>query len=413
MSFPKSRADSRASLIFIAVTVGLDILSQSIAFPILPRLAQLLLDGDRAAAARWVGWLEVAWVVPQFFAAPLLGMLSDRFGRRPVVIASVFGVGAEAVMGALAPSIWWLFAARILCGLTCGGMAASMAYVADVTAPEDRTPAYARINAAIWAAIVLGPALGGLLAGLSGLRAPFWAAAVFAFAAGVYGLLVLPESVSAETRAPLRWSKAHPWGALSLFLQRPGLIGLGLIQLLLRYAFYANQSVQVLYTAFRYGWSALTFGVFCSGLALGNIAVQTGLAARIARRIGERGAIIAGLTAQTLSFTAMGLAPTGLSYLAANLPGLFGGIADPALQSLMTDKVAADEQGRLQGAIGTLSTLVGFSGSILFTQAFALTVAPGRPVAWSGAVLLAGAALTAAAWVLAVILARNSPRKAA
>jgi DHA1 family tetracycline resistance protein-like MFS transporter len=406
MSFLKVRAPGGASLVFIAISVCLDILSQSIAFPILPRLAAVLLDGDRPAAARWVGWLEVAWVVPQFFAAPVLGMLSDRFGRRPVIIVSLFGVGAESAIGALAPNIWWLFAARILCGLSCGGMAAAMAYVADVTEPGDRTRAYARINAAIWAAIVLGPALGGMLA-VASLRAPFWASAAFAFAAGLYGALVLPESVSAETRAPLDWSKANPWGALGLFVRRPGLAMLGLIQLLLRYAFYANQSVQVLYTAFRYGWSALAFGLFCSGLALGNIAVQTGLTGRIARRIGERGTLIAGLVAQTASFVAMGLAPTGLAYLAANLPGLFGGIAEPPLQSMMTARVSADEQGRLQGALATLSTLVGFTGSIAFTQAFALTVATGRPTAGSGAVLLAGGGLTLAALALAVVFARD------
>ena len=413
MPFLKARAHGRASLIFIAVTVGLDILSQSIAFPILPRLAQLLLGGDRAAAARWVGWLEVAWVVPQFFAAPLLGMLSDRFGRRPVIIASVFGVGAEAVMGALAPSIWWLFAARILCGLTCGGMAASMAYVADVTAPEDRTRAYARINAAIWAAIVLGPALGGLLSAAGDLRAPFWAAAGFALIAGLYGLLVLPESVDRGTRAPLRWSRANPWGALSLFLHRPGLAVLGVAQLLLWLAAYANQSVQVLYTAFRYGWNALAFGIFCSVLALANIAVQAGLTERIARRIGERATIIVGLTAQTLGFVAMGLAPTGLLYWAANLPQLLGNIAGPSLQSMMTAKVAADEQGRLQGAVGAISTLAGFSGSIVFTQAFAWTVTPGLPIAWSGGVLMLGAGLTLVAGALAFAFAREGPPAAA
>src|ERR1700722_18968121 len=279
MSFLKARAHGRASLIFIAITVCLDAISQSIAFPILPRLAEQLLGGDRPAAARWVGWLEVAWVVPQFFAAPVLGMLSDRFGRRPVIIVSVFGVGAELIMGALAPNIWWLFAARILCGLTCGGQAAAMACVADITAPEDRTRSFAHINAAIWAGIVLGPALGGLLAGLN-LRTPFWVAASFALTAGLYGLLVLPESVTAATRAPLRWAKANPWGALSLFLHRPGLAVLGAAQLLMWLAFYANQSVQVLYTAFRYGWDALAFGLYCTGFAVANIAVQTGLCRR-------------------------------------------------------------------------------------------------------------------------------------
>jgi DHA1 family tetracycline resistance protein-like MFS transporter len=407
MSFFKARAHGRASLIFIAITVGLDILSQSIAFPILPRLAQLLLGGDRPAAARWIGWLEVAWVVPQFFAAPVLGVLSDRFGRRPVIIASVFGVGAEAVMGALAPSIWWLFTARILCGLTCGGMAAAMAYVADVTAPEERTRAYARTNAAIWAAIVIGPALGGLLSATGDLRAPFWAAAVFAAAAGAYGLFVLPESVDLRTRAPLRWSKANPWGALGLFLHRPGLAVLGVAQLLLWLAAYANQSVQVLYTAFRYGWDALAFGAFCSAFALANIAVQVGLAGCVARRIGERGAIIIGLTAQALSFAAMALAPTGLLYCAASLPQLLGNIAGPSLQSLMTARVAADEQGRLQGAVGAISTLAGFSGSIVFTQAFAWTVSPGRPIVWSGGVLVVGAGLTLAALALAFAFARE------
>jgi DHA1 family tetracycline resistance protein-like MFS transporter len=412
MSLLQARTHGRASLAFIAISVCLDILSQSIAFPILPRLAALLLGGDRPAAARWVGWLEVAWVVPQFFAAPVLGMLSDRFGRRPVIIVSLFGVAAESAVGALAPNIWWLFAARILCGLSCGGMAAAMAYVADVTAPDDRTRAYARINAAIWAAIVLGPALGGLLA-VANLRAPFWASAGFALIAGLYGLLVLPESMDPGTRAPLRWSKANPWGALSLFLHRPGLAVLGVAQLLLWLAAYANQSVQVLYTAFRYGWDALAFGIFCSVLALANIAVQAGLAGRIARRIGERATIIIGLTAQTLGFVAMGLAPTGLLYWAASLPQLLGNIAGPSLQSMMTAKVAADEQGRLQGAVGAISTLAGFSGSIVFTQAFAWTVTPGRPIAWSGGVLMMGAGLTLAACALAFGFARESPRVAA
>ena len=406
-----ARAHGRASLVFIAITVCLDILAQSIAFPILPRLAEQLLGGDRPAAARWVGWLEAAWVVPQFFAAPVLGMLSDRFGRRPMIIVSVFGVGAELVMGALAPNIWWLFAARILCGLTCGGMAAAMAYVADVTAPGDRTRAYAAINAAIWAGIVLGPALGGLLAATS-LRAPFWAAAAFALAAGLYGLFILPESVTTQTRAPLRWSKANPWGALSLFIHRPGLVGLGVAQMLLWFAFYANQSVQVLYTALRYGWDALAFGLFCSMLAVGNIAVQTGLAGRIAKRIGERHAVVTGLTFQTIGFAAMGLAPTGLLYWAANLPMLFGNMAGPALQSMMTAKVAPDEQGRLQGAIGAIQTLAGFAGSIAFTQAFAWTVGPGQPIAWSGAVLLVGAGFSLAAWALALGFARDGPRPA-
>ncbi|HLK26883.1 MAG TPA: MFS transporter, partial [Caulobacteraceae bacterium] len=156
-------AAPRAALVFIAISIWLDGSSQSIAFPILPRLAQAL-TGDQASAARWVGILEVCWVIPQLVAAPLLGMLSDRFGRRPVILLSIFGVGAEFVLSALAPTIWWLVAARMLCGLTCGAQAASMAYVADVTAPGDRTQAYGWTNAALWTGIIVGPALGGLAA---------------------------------------------------------------------------------------------------------------------------------------------------------------------------------------------------------------------------------------------------------
>ena len=237
-------------------------------------------------------------------------------------------------------------------------------------------------------------------------------AAAFALAAGLYGLLVLPESVTAATRAPLRWAKANPWGALSLFLHRPGLAVLGAAQLLMWLAFYANQSVQVLYTAFRYGWDALAFGLYCTVFALANIAVQTGLAGRIARRIGERGAVIAGLTAETIDFAATGLAPTGVLFLAANIPGLLGNVAGPALQSMMTAKVSADEQGRLQGAIGAIQSLAGFTGSIVFAQAFAWTVAPGRPIAGSGAVLLVGAGLTFAAWALVIAFTRDGRRAA-
>jgi DHA1 family tetracycline resistance protein-like MFS transporter len=402
------RAPGRAALAFIAVTVCLDTLSQSIVFPILPRLVEQLLNGDRPATAQWVGFLEVAWVIPQFFAAPLLGMLSDRFGRRPVILVSVFGVGVEMVMGALAPTVGWLLLARVLCGLTCGGQAAAMAYVADVTEPRVRARSYGWLNAAMWTGVILGPALGGVLATV-GLRAPFWAAAAFALANGVYGCFVLPESLPKAARAPLRWSKANPWGALGLVLQRRGLAALCLALLLLWFAHYANQSVIVLYTAYRYGWSPLAFGTFCSAAAVVNIAVQGGLAGRVAQRIGERRAVVAGLALQVVGFIAMGLAPTSALFWAANLPIALGNIAGPSLQSMMTAKVAPDEHGRLQGAIGSISGLTGLIGPIGFTQVFAWSIAAGRGPGWSGATMLLGAGLSLAAWSVVAGLARERP----
>ncbi len=163
MPSPSRGAPSGAALAFVAASVCLDALAQSMSFPILPRLAQSLVGGDTAAAARWVGWLEVAWAIPQFFAAPVLGALSDRFGRRPVIVVSVLGMGFELILNALAPSIGWLLAGRILCGVSCGGQAAAMAYVADIAKPEARTAAYGWLSVGMWSGIVLGPALGGLL----------------------------------------------------------------------------------------------------------------------------------------------------------------------------------------------------------------------------------------------------------
>ena len=405
-------ARRRAGLIFIAITVCLDVVSQSITFPILPRLCQELVAGDRPSAARWVGILEAAWALAQFFAAPVLGMLSDRFGRRPVIVLSVFGVAIEFVICALVPTVEWLLAARILCGLTCGAQAAAMAYVADVTPPEDRTKSYGWLNAAAWTGVILGPALGGLFGAIN-IRAPFWLAAAVALAGGVYGYLVLPESLPRERRAPLRWSKASPWGALRLLLDRPGLAGLGVVLLLLWFAAHAMNSVFVLYTAYRYGWDPLTLGIFCSALAALNIPIQSSLAGRVATRIGERATVVAGLALQVVGFTAVGLAPNGMLFCLAYLPMAFASIAGPALQAMMTGKVGSDEQGRLQGAMGAIGCLAGLGGPIAFTQVFAWTIADGRGIAWSGGVVLFGAVLSLGAWGLAIRYATDVPKPAA
>lgn len=396
----------RAALAFVAVTIFLDYAAQSISFPILPRLAQQLLGGDAASAARWTGFLEVGWAIPQFLAAPLLGMLSDRFGRRPVILISVFGVGAELVMGALAPSIGWLLAARILCGLTCGAQAAAMAYVADVTPPEERTKAYGWMTAAMWSAIIMGPALGGLLAAHD-LRTPFWVAAGFAGLGGIYGLFVLPESLPRAKRAPLRWAKANPWGAVDLLVQRKGLLVLGAALLLIWLAFQAKDNLLVLYTAHRYGWSPLDFGVFCSALAVASIAVQTGLTGRIANALGDRRTVLLGLALEIVGFAAVGLAPNGIWFWIANLPVVLGSMATPALQSLMSARVGEDEQGRLQGAMGSIVSLTSITAPIAVTQVFAATLTWGPQ--WSGLTILIGGALSLGAWILVLACVRSVP----
>ena len=403
--FPRAGPRS-AGLAFIAVTVCLDVVSHTIVFPVLPRLVEQLLHGDRPAAARWVGMLYAAWSVAQFFAAPVLGMLSDRFGRRPVILISVFGLSLDLVMTALAPNLAWLFAARAVCGLTAGAQTAAMAYVADITPPEDRTKRYGLLNAAAWTGVILGPALGGMLGAIDP-RAPFWAAAAVALGNGLYGLLVLPESLPRKNRAPIRWRKANPWGALDLLARREGLLILGVVLLMLWFAGQAMNSVFVLYTAFRYGWDPFALGVFCSALAVGNILVQTQVASRVAKRFGEWRAVIGGLAFQVVGFAAVGLAPTGLWFWLANIPMVLANVAGPALQSLMTAKVEPDEQGRLQGAMGSIGSFTGLMGPIAFTQIFAWAISLGHGPGWSGVTILTGAALSAVAVGLVVLAGRK------
>lgn len=403
---PMRPAARQAGLPFIAITICLDVVSHSMVFPVLPRLVEGLVGGQVASAARWVGVLVAAWSVAQFFAAPVIGMLSDRFGRRPVILISIFGLSLDLAIMALAPTLAWLLVGRILCGLTAGAQGAAMAYVADITPQEDRAKSYGWLNAAAWTGVILGPALGGLMGALDP-RAPFWTAAVVALANGVYGLLVLPESLPRDRRAPMRWAKANPIGALGLLVSRPGLPVLSGALLLMWFAMFAMNSVFVLYTAYRYAWDPVALGVFCSALAAVNIVVTSQLSGRAVAWFGERRTLLFGLIAQVIGFVACGLAPNGVLFWVANIPMTLANVAGPALQSLMTARVDADEQGRLQGAMGGVSSLTGLFGPIAFTQIFALAIAGGRGPAWSGVTILVGAALSLIAWLLVMFYTRE------
>jgi DHA1 family tetracycline resistance protein-like MFS transporter len=408
---PPGGAASRAGLGFIAVTICLDVVSHTMVFPVLPRLVETLAGGQVSSAARWVGVLVAAWSVAQFFGAPVIGMLSDRFGRRPVILISIFGLSIGLAIMALAPTLAWLLVGRVLCGLTAGAQGAAMAYVADITPQEERAKSYGWLNAAAWTGVILGPAVGGLMGALDP-RAPFWAAAAVALANGIYGLLVLPESLPRERRAPMRWGKANPIGAFSLLASRPGLPVLALILMLLWFAMHAMNSVFVLYTAYRYQWDPMALGVFCAVLGAVNIVVNSQIAGRAVDRFGERRTLIAGLAFQALGYLAVGLAPTGLWFWLANAPMALANIAGPALQAMMTAKVDPDEQGRLQGAMGGIASLTGLFGPIAFTQVFALVVAGGRAPAWSGVTILLGGVLSLIAWGLVVRFGRDVPASA-
>lgn len=397
----------RAGLGFIAVTICLDVVSHTIVFPVLPKLVEEL-SGDAQGAARWIGLLLAAWSVAQFFAAPVIGMLSDRFGRRPVILISAFGLALDLAIMAMAPSLAWLLFGRALCGLTAGAQAAAMAYVADITPQEDRAKSYGWLNAAAWTGVILGPALGGLLGSID-LRAPFWAAAVVALLNAVYGYFVLPESLAPSSRAPMAWRKANPVGALGLLVSRRGLPALAAVLVLLWLAVHAMNSIFAIYTAHRYGWTPMTLGVFASAIAVANIIVQSQLSGRVVKWFGERRTLIGALSIQVFGYGASGLAPTGPIFWAVNMPTALANVAGPAIQSLMTSRVDETEQGRLQGAMGSIASMTGLFGPILSTQAFAWAIAPGMAQAWSGAPILAGALLSAVALLLVVVFVREVP----
>ncbi len=392
MPFRSTAPKPGAYLAFICLSLSLDSLAQSISFPFLPRLAQSLVGGDPVAGAGWVGWLEVGWALPQLLAAPLLGALSDRYGRRPVIVASLFGVSVELLLNALAPDIGWLLVGRMLCGMTCGAQAASFAYVADVTDSVERAQAYALAGAALWAGVIVGPAIGGLLAQVD-LRTPFWAAAVVALLAAAYGVIALPESLALPSRAPLRWRSATPLGAMRLVFGTPSLACLGGAFLLSALAFQGKDNMLALYTAYRYHWTSLDLGLFVTVLASGGLVVQAYLARRVVAAMGETSAVLAGLCLQALGMAVMGAASTGEAFGLANVPAVLGALADPALRALMSQGAPASEQGRLQGGLATITSASGVIAPVAFTQIFAWSIGQ-HGARWAGLTLFIGAILS-------------------
>lgn len=410
MSSPEPLAARRAALIFIFITVVLDVLAFGIIIPVLPRLILGFQGGDTARAAETYGVFATAWALMQFLWSPLLGALSDRYGRRPVILISCFGLCLDYLIMALAPSLGWLLLGRVLSGITASSFSVASAYVADVTPPEKRAAGFGLIGAAFGVGFVIGPALGGLLGSIE-TRLPFWAAAALALGNAAYGLFVLPESLPPERRAGFSWARANPVGALRLLRSQPGLLGLALVNFLFQIAHYVLPSVFVLYTAYRYHWDVLTTSLTLTAVGVCSILVQGFLVKRFVAHFGETLTLYTGLAAGMSGFALMGLAPTPHWFWAAlpvfALMGLFG----PGLQSLMSQRVRPSEQGRLQGANTSLVGIAGLLAPALFTTSFAHFIATPQPL--PGAPFLIAALLLASALVIALATARSRGPSAA
>jgi DHA1 family tetracycline resistance protein-like MFS transporter len=403
----------RAAVGFILVSVWLDVLSLGVIIPVFAPLIQRFEGGDAASAARWMGLSSTVWALAQFFGAPILGALSDRFGRRPVLLISLFGLGFDYLVLAFAPNIWWLFVARVVSGLTAAGMVVANAYIADVTPAEKRAQTFGLIGAAWGVGFIVGPAIGGFLAGWFGLRAPFFGAAGLTMLGALYGLFVLPESLKPEHRAKFTWARANPVGSLKFLGQHRELLPLSTVNLLLQLAHNVLPTVFVLYASNRYGWTVDMTGYALALTGVCNIIVQGLLVRRVVGWIGEWGAVLAGLTFGGLGFAIYGLAPSGWAFLMGTpvfgLIGLFG----PGFQGLVTRRVAASEQGRLQGANASLAGLAGVVAPTMFGFTYAWFIAPGHPQLPGAAFLLAASLHAVAAMIALTVMARGPRRSAA
>jgi MFS transporter, DHA1 family, tetracycline resistance protein len=390
----------RAAVAFIFVTILLDMLALGLIMPILPKLVESFVDSDTASAARIFGLFGTAWALMQFFFSPILGGLSDRFGRRPVVLLSNFGLALDYVLMALAPSLLWLFIGRVISGITSASISTSFAYIADITAPEKRAAVFGKVGAAFGAGFILGPAIGGLLGGMDP-RLPFWVAAGLGFANALYGLLILPESLPPERRSRLRWRSANPLGALRLLRSDRVLAGLSVVNFIAQLAHVVLPSTFVLYASYRYGWDAATVGLTLAMVGLCAMAVQGAGIGPIVKRFGEGRALLLGLGCGAAGFLIFAVAPTGpLSWFGIPVMALWG-VSGAAIQALMTRLVAPDQQGRLQGATSSVQSVAQLVGPFLFTLTFAYFIGAQAPLQLPGAPFLLASALLLLALLIA------------
>ena len=400
----------RAAVGFILVSVWLDVLSLGVVIPVYAPLIQRFEGGDAASAARYLGFFSMAWALAQFIAAPVLGVLSDRIGRRPVILISLFGLAFDYMLMAFAPSIGWLFVGRVLSGLTAGGIGAANAYMADVTPPEKRAQTFGLVGAAWGVGFIVGPAIGGFLGDIN-LRLPFLAAAGLTLLGAVYGLVVLPESLKPEDRSTFTWAKASPVGSLGFLGSHRELLGLASVGFLLQLAHNVLPTIWVLYTSNRYGWTLAATGTALALSGICNIVIQGLLVKHVVAWIGEWGAVLAGLVFGGLGFAIFGLAPQGWVFMLGIPVFGFIGLFNPGYQALATRRVSAAEQGRFQGANSSLGGLAGVIAPLMFGFTYAWFVGSGHPYIPGSAFLLA-AALHAAGALIAIALMLRSARSA-
>jgi DHA1 family tetracycline resistance protein-like MFS transporter len=389
----------KAAVAFIFITVMLDMLAIGLIAPVLPKLVLNFLGGNAPSAAKWFGIFGTVFALMQFLFSPVLGVLSDRFGRRPIVLLSNLGLGLDYVVMAVAPTIGWLFLGRVISGITAASISTAMAYISDVVVPEKRAGAFGMIGAAFGVGFILGPALGGLL-GNSDPRLPFWVAGGLSLANALYGFFILPESLPRERRRAFTFRRANPVGSLVLLRSHPELFQLATIQFI---AYVAHEvfNVWALYAIFRYAWNEGKIGLSLALVGVCSVVISAGLVQPIVSRLGERRTLYMGQFFGGLGMVLAGLAKTGAGYLLSIPVMMIWTIASPAANGMMTRRVSESEQGELQGAISSLRAIAVIIGPGLFTFTFAFFIDKERGWNLPGAPWYLGAALLFFAMIMA------------
>jgi DHA1 family tetracycline resistance protein-like MFS transporter len=401
---------SRYALAFIFITMLVDTIGLGVIIPVSPALIAQLTHQDLSGAAHWCGWLFFAYAGMQFLCAPLIGNLSDRFGRRPVLIGSLTMLGVDYMVTGFAPTIWWLFAGRILSGVAGASYTTANAFIADISPPEKRAANFGLMGAAFGVGFILGPGIGGFVGEHFGLRAPFFVSGGLAFANALFGLFVLKESLPPERRRKFQLWRANPVGALKALARFPALTGLFVVLALMQFAHDCLPSTWTYYTMLKFGWGPGE--VAWSLVAVGALSVVSfGVLPRLlVPRIGEKRAVCLGLLCGALSYAGYALAGTVWVFYAWMVVFTIGGVANPALSAIMSGHVPADEQGELQGAASSITSLTSVAALLTMPNLFGWFTGPRAPVYFPGAAFAAAGVCELAALAIFLLAARRIAR---
>ena len=388
-------ASSKAAIGFIFVTLLIDVTGFGLIIPVFPKLIEQLIHGGISEASRYGGWLTFAYAFMQFLFAPVLGNLSDKYGRRPVLLFSLAGFGVDYIFLSIAPTIGWLFLGRVIAGITGASFTTATAYIADISTNENRAQNFGMIGAAFGLGFIIGPVIGGVL-GQYGARLPFMVAAALALLNALYGYFVLPESLSKENRRPFSWRRANPLGSLLQLKKYPSMGGLIGAFVLIYIASNAVQSTWTFINIEKFKWTEAMIGYSLGMVGLLVAIVQGGLIRYINPKLGNEKSVYLGLTLYALGLLLFAFASQTWMMFIFLIPYCLGGIAGPALQSIISGQVPANEQGELQGALTSLMSATSIIGPLLMTNLFAYFTKSDAPVHFAGAPFLLGAVLMTA-----------------